>query len=261
MKAKISELGTYRVRAHNSVSGWYGDWSNSVKVDSFYYPIKKIKELFPDIFYNGIFQIIYNSTTLLGEWLKQFFALDEMISRDLEYVLKRSGDKSVSVLIKRSIIIKDKIVIYPLEDKYINGIISIINLRYYKKWKALFESLSYDYDPLSPYNMSMKEISKDTMNSQDNKNYNDMGNGKQFTYGYNSANKSPTDEQDATSNGKSEDIYHRDNNIDRDITRKGNIGNTTNQELIRQERELLMYQFWDSVYKDMDDILTQPYYD
>lgn len=39
-------------------------------------------------------------------------------------------------------------------------------------------------------------------------------------------------------------------------TRVGNIGNTTIQELITQERELLNWQFWDVVFDDLDRIYT-----
>lgn len=51
----------------------------------------------------------------------------------------------------------------------------------------------------------------------------------------------------------------KDDNMREDIeesTRVGNIGNTTIQELVAQERELLNWQFWDVVFDDVDTIYT-----
>lgn len=44
------------------------------------------------------------------------------------------------------------------------------------------------------------------------------------------------------------------------LTRKGNIGTNTFQNLIQQERNIWMYDFFEQVFKDVDSVLTLPIY-
>ena len=44
------------------------------------------------------------------------------------------------------------------------------------------------------------------------------------------------------------------------LTRTGNIGTNTFQNLIQQERNLWMYNFFEQVFKDVDSVLTIPIY-
>ena len=46
----------------------------------------------------------------------------------------------------------------------------------------------------------------------------------------------------------------------RRLTRTGNIGTNTFQNLIQQERNLWMYNFFEQVFKDVDSVLTIPIY-
>ena len=46
----------------------------------------------------------------------------------------------------------------------------------------------------------------------------------------------------------------------RKLTRTGNIGTNTFQNLIQQERNLWMYNFFEQVFKDVDSVLTIPIY-
>lgn len=46
----------------------------------------------------------------------------------------------------------------------------------------------------------------------------------------------------------------------RKLTRKGNIGTNTFQNLLQQERNLWMYNFFEQVFKDVDSVLTIPIY-
>lgn len=46
----------------------------------------------------------------------------------------------------------------------------------------------------------------------------------------------------------------------RKLTRTGNIGTNTFQNLLQQERNLWMYDFFEQVFKDVDSILTIPIY-
>lgn len=60
-------------------------------------------------------------------------------------------------------------------------------------------------------------------------------------------------EQGTTSQERTSDNYHT-------LTRRGNIGVTTSQQMITQERELWFWQFFDQVFSDLDKVLTSPIY-
>lgn len=46
----------------------------------------------------------------------------------------------------------------------------------------------------------------------------------------------------------------------RKLTRTGNIGTNTFQNLLQQERSIWMYEFFEQVFKDVDSVLTIPIY-
>ena len=46
----------------------------------------------------------------------------------------------------------------------------------------------------------------------------------------------------------------------RKLTRTGNIGTNTFQNLLQQERNIWMYNFFEQVFKDVDSVLTIPIY-
>lgn len=60
-------------------------------------------------------------------------------------------------------------------------------------------------------------------------------------------------EQGSTSQERTSDTAHT-------LTRRGNIGVTTSQQMITQERDLWIWQFFDQVFVDLDKVLTSPIY-
>ena len=54
--------------------------------------------------------------------------------------------------------------------------------------------------------------------------------------------------------------YGKNTELSRDIVRQGNIGNITQQELIEREREIQMYQILDTIFNDLDRVLTRSKY-
>lgn len=63
-----------------------------------------------------------------------------------------------------------------------------------------------------------------------------------------------TDTQDSTA------TQERSASTDHSLTRHGNIGVTTSQQMITQERELWLWQFFSQVFADLDKVLTSPIY-
>ena len=47
---------------------------------------------------------------------------------------------------------------------------------------------------------------------------------------------------------------------DRTLTRSGNIGVTTSQQMLQAELDIRTYDFYKSVYDDIDHVLTTPVY-
>ena len=101
-------------------------------------------------------------------------------------------------------------------------------------------------------------------------------------YGYDSESPSPADKQEASttstgtedvsrSNTRTDNLAHSDtesatrtDNLahtnERELTRSGNIGVTTSQQMLESELEIRKYDFFESVYKDIDKVLTIPIY-
>ena len=101
-------------------------------------------------------------------------------------------------------------------------------------------------------------------------------------YGYDSSSPSPSDKQETSvtssgtedvsrSNTRTDNLAHsetesgtRTDNLahteDRELTRSGNIGVTTSQQMLQAELEIRMYDFFESVYQDIDKVLTIPVY-
>ena len=65
------------------------------------------------------------------------------------------------------------------------------------------------------------------------------------------------DTQKETGSRTNTETYHRSNPTTRELTRTGNIGNTTRQELVAQQREMLQWQLWNVIFDDIDTVLTR----
>lgn len=65
-----------------------------------------------------------------------------------------------------------------------------------------------------------------------------------------------TIDRDSTETGTD----NRDISYDRDVTRDGNIGATTTQQMISEERQLWLWNFFHQVYRDVDSIMCSALY-
>lgn len=157
----------------------------------------------------------------------------------------------------------------------------LTNNRYYKKWKKIFDTFSLEYNPIKPYDMTIHDHNYDEHGGEtvidrthsdeseitNETEYDTTENGYQ---GFNSENYNPVDKSSNTSKdtssskvdveGQVKTTHGRTVDSDRDITRSGNIGNITQQELIERERELWKYQIYDIIFRDLDSVYTRPKY-
>lgn len=174
---------------------------------------------------------------------------------------------------------------YSLDNRGFEVLRKLVDMRFYTKWLKLFNTLSLQYDPIKPYVMSVADntsettdnkidISRENNNTSVSNSTDNVVNDETIdsVYGFNSSesvdsdksvNKSSGNSQESNtfnSNGSTNTKQDRVIDTDRNIERIGNIGNTTQQELIEKERDLWNYQIFDTIFKDLDSVLTNPLY-
>lgn len=145
---------------------------------------------------------------------------------DLEYFGNRSGSKIVAPLLEKMLTEAG------LSDEAKQNIVDLIWIRFGRNWTKLWETLTVEYNPIENYRMTEKgKIDHDG----------DQNNG---VYGFNSTSAVPS--------GTGHDEY-----IDNtELTRSGNIGVTTSQQMIQSERDLWVWKFFEQVFQDVDTVLS-----
>ena len=278
--------------------------------------IKKLLDFYKMPRKNGIFFAM----SQLPEFSALFSKLNmqnenDFHSMDFDYMFNHSGLKTVSIMLEQLmygyIVDENGEYVYTPEGKKVTWdyfvtqidqdlINMIIRIKFLDKWNNLADTLSYDYDPLNPFSMSVEENMSGNLTSkstnQNNRTNKYTGNGSSENdgtvdtegnsssedkiYGFNSTtgvnSDSSSDERttkttnkntssteytdDESSQYNSNEDYSRDNTSERNTTRKGNIGNLSAQQLIEQQRDMLKYQIFDIIYQDLDSVLTRSKY-
>lgn len=258
MKIQINETGTYYVVARNTTSGYKSVNSNTVTFFSLNKCYRTIRDVFPDPYNNGFFKLLVDSGTGLGDFLNRVYPEAPF---DIEYIFKRSGSKRISSLLEGFFETRrGKSTMSPLSDKQIKMLCNIFSARYYEKWTKLYDTLVNNFNPFSPYKMTISDTTKDNLKSNESAHYNDNSSNDNSVYGFNASDPTPTSKDSGTGSGNSTNEKTRTSDISRAITREGNIGNVTMQQLTQQQREMLQWQFWDVIFTDTDKLLTRPSY-
>ena len=169
----------------------------------------------------------------------------------------------------------------------------LIEQMYTEKWKGLYKTITLSYNPIENYNMTESENTEtDFTNNQTNSSttqnkanvsqtdtstVQNTSNVDIQTYGFNSSTAVDKDKNSSTddttnnytsssentmnttnANTSSENV---NNNTKRTLNRSGNIGVTTNQSMIKQERALWDWNYYNTVFKDIDNLLTLMIYE
>lgn len=257
--------------------------------------MKKLIDIYKIPFTNGILFSLSNNSNFQPLFILLDMNEDDIHSMDVEYIYNNSGLKTLSSLIRFMLnelvvdiegdlvlttdgryITYDKF-ITELDQKIIN---SIIKSKFLNKWLNLAKTLSIDYDVTSPYQMEIgdnvsfdgKKTNSNTRNSNSEQSGKTTSEGNNQnndnTFGFNSVEAVPannndgnyTDETNNTTNS-STDTTDEGNSTsvsttERNITRKGNIGNRSVTELIEERRNMLRYQLFDIIFSDLDSVLT-----
>ncbi len=187
----------------------------------------------------NIFYYIYsNKPTDTLEWLTS----DNFNTFDIEYYLSHSGDKETSLLFNR-LMERDNDDI----DSVLAKIAKIIINKFQHNWDTLHNALFGDYNPIENYSMIEHEEYNTSMNTTTSSGTN------RYALGTTSEDGSPSEKIDGSvdTSGESKDNF-------RDLTRSGNIGVTTSQQMIQSEIELrtLRNNFNNIIFDDIDSVLT-----
>lgn len=215
---------------------------------------------------------IFGALATLGTMPWDDYAESETL--DIEYFGNHSGGKFVAPVVMNllgdteSLLDADRIVLA-----------KIIWTKFREPWSHLWETNVVAYNPIHNYNMSeTRHLERDDTGTQDDStsSVDTTTHGRtnevtDFTYGMNNtdelgkrSDRSTSQEGGTTSTSGtgSLDRDTTDNRVeDETITRAGNIGVTTTQQMLSADRELWLWNYFDQIYKDIDSVLALPFYD
>lgn len=193
---------------------------------------------------------------------------------DIEYFGNRSGGKFVAPVIMN--LLGDEVELTE-SDRIL--LARIIWAKFGEPWKRLWETNVVAYNPIHNYNMTdRRETAKGeseakvaTDSSVDTTTHGRGNEVKENVAGLNNTNDkgkladvSISQESGTTgvagSRNAKDDTVRASNEIET-VTRSGNIGVTTTQQMLFSERELWKWNFFDQVYRDIDTVLSLPIYD
>ena len=131
-------------------------------------------------------------------------------------------------------------------------------------WEMLFKSLFADYNPIENY--SMYEVGNDDSTRNDKTNIISSGttsNNRSFN-GFNTLNPKLVETNEGsnssqTTGDNTDWVTEVKDEKDHDLTRSGNIGVTTSQQMIQSEIELRKQNFVDLITRDIDKNIFMSY--
>lgn len=169
-------------------------------------------------------------------------ATEDLTTVNAEYYLNHSGEKWITRMYE--FLLKEQNM---TQDEALEFMATTVKIRFTTKWNRLYQALVKEYDPLANY--SMKE--KENIGSQ----------GKVTTSGETGIAGFDEDSYSKANNSEmsSETTGDFDKNK-RELTREGNIGVTTSQQMLQSEIDVRKYSLYNQVYKDIDSILCQDVY-
>ncbi len=206
---------------------------------------KKINESFTleDFSSSNLIQALYDNYKLDFE------------STSVDYFF-HSGDKYIS-----------KLVGYYVDNKStplmaLNSLSLVILGRFKDKWDKIYVAIQTEYAPLENYSMEEKESTNTNVitKSKGKSTSNGSSDTESGVYGYNSIESTPSgvtgSKASSTGEQSNEDsvIGSEDDNY-RKLTRHGNIGVTTSQQMLESEIKLRQYDFVKQIFEDIDEIL------
>lgn len=141
---------------------------------------------------------------------------------------------------------------------------AVMTANFYK-WDKLYETIKLDYNPI--WNVDGEEIVTTvygehiTNNSLGMRKANTLEQGYNFPYDENSKTQTAENSISVSSDAVNDSTVSNQHTDSNTIERHGNIGVTSTQHLISEERQIAMFSFWDIVYTDIIKAITIPVYE
>ncbi len=203
---------------------------------------------------------------------------------DIDYYLAHSSDKFLSKFVYNVMKVNNIDDIGDLTAQDLNLIFNTIGSKYANKWNRLYQALVVtEYEPDENYNMVeimssnggfSTETATQILNQIVKNKFDQTKDVDNSMYAFNSSAAVPVTsgtETLSTGTGDGNTVETQtvgDGNINTvtreqtpyKLTRSGNIGVTTNQQMITQEIELRENLFKEIVYRDVDSMLTSKIY-
>lgn len=205
---------------------------------------------------NGaIFKKISSTANQPFTWLTSTLALE----LDKILYLERSGDKTLSPFYMRLLKMKEDELIADELQYIADALIT----KYSNKWNRLYTAFNQQYNPLENYDMEQVEtpnIVKGRTKNESTK-ITTTNSSSNATHGFNSALAVPVNEGGSTTDvegdAKDNEVTETEReNGTRELTRHGNIGVTTSQQMLESEIKLRnSYTFIDGILHDVDTIM------
>lgn len=182
---------------------------------------------------SGIIQTIQTNYPTVFTWLTS----DVAETLDMDYYLNHSGEKYISPITEKLYLNNP--------NTYLDKLASLIVLKYKDKWNKLYKAFFIDeYNPIENYSMVENENVKTKITNATK--------GKNNIYGFNTTNVDgvPQDNSDveSTTSGEFDDNHKQ-------LTRSGNIGVTTSQQMLQSEIDLRQWNFYNDLMNDIDEIM------
>lgn len=212
---------------------------------------------------NLIFTLLKDDSTYPN--VKDFIKDGNYATLNEDYYVFNSNEKYLSPLVTK--------LYEELDNKATLNLklVEIIYNRFSTKWKKIYDALMTNYKPLENYDME-EERTPDLEDSETINTNTDITTSRETSAsnsykGFNSSSPvlvNKTDgTEDVTTSGESEknEISKSSTHTGTEtLTRHGNIGVTTSQQMLESEIKLRQYDFYKNMFKDIDSILCLSIY-
>ena len=225
----------------------------------------KVNDLYP------IDDILSTETSLIFDELvdktdlNDFINSDNVVTLNQDYYLSHSNDKYVSPFVEK---------LYDdgkSATEITSFVASIVYNRFGVKWKKIYDALMTEYNPLENYSMEEERTPdlsfEETQNEKSDIKTERETSATNSYKGFNASdpvvvNKTDGEENVETSGAKldnevSKTTTHTGSET---LTRSGNIGVTTSQQMLESEFKVRQYDFYKMIYNDIDSVLCLSVY-
>lgn len=215
-----------------------------------------LNDIFSDFVNSGIFTYINNYDV---PWKNDNIT----VSLNLAYHGEHSGDKNISPLVSKLLGSDGK-----LSSDNKNKIAKMIYDKYNMQWQHIYDALITEYNPIENYRMTEEEktdidlthTGTDTVTNTGTIETENSGTNENNIYGFNSSSAVNSDKSSDSAKSKTTNNLTNTNTKNltdvtdgtRKLTRSGNIGVTTSQQMQQSSIDLWQYNYFDSVFKNID---------